>query len=77
MWFKKKDVLRSEEMEICLKRINALSGEVELLKAKFEALNTNYNDLRGKFNRKLNIIKEQQEEDAGNETNLKAFTPFL
>ena len=77
MWFKKKDVLRSEEMEICLKRINALSAEVELLKAKFEALNTNYNDLRGKFNRKLNIIKEQQEEDSGNETNLKAFTPFL
>jgi ABC-type phosphate transport system auxiliary subunit len=58
--FKKHDPLKSEEMEIILKKINTLHLEFGELQGKFKALETSYDDLRGKFNRKLSMMQKQE-----------------
>ena len=67
--------LHSEDYEALLKRIAEVKHEIEEVKSKCAALETNYNDLRGKFNRKLNILKEQEEDDAIPQS-LNTFSPF-
>jgi len=67
--------LNSSEYESLLKRLLEVKHDISSLRAEFEALNTNYNDLRGKFNRKLNYIKEQEEEDSKQQV-LNSFNPF-
>jgi len=76
-WERSKKNLNSEEYEKLLKKVAALDALVLTLQAKYEAVNTNYNDLRGKFNRKLNILKQQQDEDEEAQDLNKPFTPFL
>lgn len=51
--------LRSEEYERISKRFVELVAVVEELQTKFKILETNYNNLRGNFNRKLSGIKEE------------------
>jgi len=65
-WRKKTNDTREKaynsiEYEKCLNRIAELHSELELFKAKLKVLETNYDDLRGKFNRKLNTIKAEEE----------------
>jgi len=75
-----KTKLTSDEYDKVLKKVVALDAEVGQLNAKLEALNTSYNDLRGKFNRKLGILKKIQdgegEEPQESETFNKPFTPW-
>lgn len=63
--------LNSEEYESISKKVTQLSSTIEELSVKFKVLETNYNDLRGKFNRKLSGIKKEeaiQEDIAQEET---------
>jgi len=76
LWKKKPEPIRSAEYDDVLKKISALNHSLEEMKTKFVVLETNYNDLRGKFNRKLNIIKDQEREDEPQSLN-KPFSPFL
>ena len=72
MWFQKKnESLNSREYESCSKKLTELSGKIEELDTKFKILGTNYDNLRGQFNRKLSGIKkeEQTEEMQETETN--------
>lgn len=77
MLFGNKKALGSEEYEKVLKKIAGLEAQVLQMSAKFDALNTSYNDLRGKFNRKLNILRDQEQEDLESEKFNKPFTPFM
>jgi len=58
MWGFKR--VNSIEYEKLSKRIVELSSICEELQNKFKILETNYNDLRGKFNRKLSGIKKEE-----------------
>jgi len=65
-WRKKTDDTREKnynslEYEKCLNRIAELHSELELFKAKLKSIETNYDDLRGKFNKKLNTLKAEEE----------------
>jgi archaellum component FlaC len=53
--------LNSDEYERVNKRIIELRHEIEELAIKYKILETNYNNLRGNFNRKLNKLKEEEE----------------
>ena len=66
--FRKKLIpnLGSEEYEKLVKRIIELNGFYEQLKTKIEILNTNYDNLRGNFNRKLSGIKLEEEKKTEN-----------
>jgi hypothetical protein len=75
LWNKKR--INTDEYEKLLNKISDLAWEVAQVKNKIEVLNTNYNDLRGKFNRKLNILQKEQQEDAEPEDLKTAFTPFM
>jgi len=61
-------VLHSEEYEKLSKRFIETASIVEELQNKFKILETNYNDLRGKFNRKLSGIKKEELEEDKEET---------
>jgi cell division protein FtsB len=75
MWFKsiKNESLNSAEYEKLSKRITELVTEIETLRTKFKILETNYDNLRGNFNRKLAGIKkdEKAEEIVETENNIK------
>lgn len=60
--------LNSEEYEALLKRVVSLSAITEELHNKFKILETNYNDLRGKFNRKLSGMKKEETEEEETKT---------
>lgn len=68
-----KKVLNSDEYERTSKRIIELHSRVEELQNKIAVLQTNYDNLRGQFNRKLSGLKEEdkKEELAESETNIK------
>lgn len=61
-WRKKKDDyhITSEEFEYTSKRITELLSRIEELQVKFKILETNYDNLRGQFNRKLSGIKKEE-----------------
>lgn len=54
---------RSDEYEFCLKRIAELNTKVESIEAKYKALQTDVDNLRGNFNRKLKGIKEEEKKE--------------
>lgn len=62
-WQKKNEQhLNSSEYESISKKITNVSSELEELKNKFKVLETNCDNLRGNFNRKLRAIKNEDEE---------------
>lgn len=54
-------VINSEEYEKLFKRITELNNKVEEIIGKIAIINTNYDNLRGNFNRKLSGTKEKEE----------------
>lgn len=71
-WQKKNESpLRSDEYERISRRFTEVVAIVEELQNKFKILETNYNNLRGNFNRKLSKIKEEEKEEMQTETNIK------
>lgn len=63
MWpFKKSNETRlnSSEYEHISKKIVELVTDIEELKNKFKILSTNYDNLRGNFNRKLSGLKGEE-----------------
>lgn len=66
-WHKKK--LQSEEFEILLKRVITLEAELQTIRNKVEAVDSNNHSLRGLVNRKLGRVKE--EDDMESENSLK------
>ena len=73
MWFNKNASINSIEYEKISKRVTEMLTEIETLRTKFKILETNYDNLRGQFNRKLSGIKkdEKVEEEIETENNLK------
>jgi len=61
MFWKKKEV-NSTEYETILKKISDTRHEIELVKGQLAALQTNYDNLRGQFNRKLKGLAKEEEE---------------
>lgn len=68
MFWKKNEDLNSDEYEKLTKRIIELSAKFEELENKFKILGTNYDNLRGNFNRKLSGIKKEDPSEADEET---------
>lgn len=61
LWFgKKQEKLNSEEYEKLFKKMVEVEGDVNSLQSKFKALETNYDNLRGQFNRKLSGIRKEE-----------------
>lgn len=58
-----KKTLRSDEYEFCLKRIAELNSAVQSLEAKYKIVQTDLDNLRGNFNRKLKGIKEEEKKE--------------
>lgn len=63
MFFNKKSQLKSEEYESLLKKIIDLSSKVDDLQSKLKTLWSEYDNLRGKFNRQLSMIKDKQPDE--------------
>jgi hypothetical protein len=64
-WRNDKKLLDSSEYEKLSKKIIELSADIANIKIEFKILETNYNNLRGQFNRKLAGIRRadlQQDE---------------
>jgi len=57
--------MNSEEYDKILKKLSELENKTEVLNGKFKALETNYDLLRGQFNRKLAGLRKE-ESAAGN-----------
>jgi predicted transcriptional regulator len=82
MLFARKAEVKSADYEALLKKILEVKHEIESVKAKCDKLETNYDDLRGKFNRKLYKMTPDEEEASkplkkGQETQiLNTFNPF-
>lgn len=70
------EFLTSKEFDTLSRKITELSSEVEDLKIKFRFMNTNYDNLRGQFNRKLSGLKKEEEQQPDEEQEFKKFTPF-
>lgn len=64
--------LTSHEYEELVKRFTQLMGEIEEVKVKFKILETNYDNLRGQFNRKLKPLAKEEENNQSQLLN----TPF-
>lgn len=54
--------LNSSEFEILLKKIVLVVSDIDLLKSKFAAMDTNMNSLRGLVNRKFGDYGEVEED---------------
>jgi hypothetical protein len=52
--------INSIEYDACLKRISELSAEIKALSVKFEILQTDCSNLRGRFNQKLKSFGETE-----------------
>lgn len=55
-----KKTVNSEEYEKLLKKMAELENKVEVLNGKYKGLETNYDLLRGQFNRKLAGIRKEE-----------------
>jgi hypothetical protein len=64
-WNQQRKSLNSEEYDKILKKLSELDNKVEVLNGKFKALETNYDLLRGQFNRKLAGIRKEELDLAG------------
>lgn len=61
MSFWKRNEINSAEFEALSKKITECNSTIEDLRLKFKILETNYDNLRGQFNRKLSGIKKEEE----------------
>lgn len=83
IFFRKKTTtsLRSDEYEQLSNRITTLRSDLEEAKTKVRMLETEINNLRGNFNRKLSgIVKEEKKEEqpkALNTQEAKVFTGMM
>lgn len=68
--------MRSEEYETLLKKLSELRHDVEQVKSELKALVTNYDNLRGQFNRKLSYIKNQEQGEEQTK-DLNSLNPFV
>ena len=72
MWFKKDDTnknyVNSDEYERLAKRITELASEVGICKAASKLLQTDVDNLRGKFNRKLKGLEQEEKVEPKEET---------
>jgi len=69
-WNKKNETqLNSAEYESLAKKLVEVSTRIEELENKFKILTTNYDNLRGNFNRKLRGLKAEEEPEEETETN--------
>jgi len=78
MWpLRKNDnlLINSEEYEKLTKRIIEIQGDISELKNIVRILETNYNNLRGNFNRKLLGVKKE-EVDETQSINNPVLLPF-
>jgi len=71
-----KTLIRSDEYEDCLKRFVKLDSAIGVLENKFKILETNYDNLRGNFNRKLKGMKEEEQKEETKEINTSFELPF-
>lgn len=80
MFFSKKKEetpLNSKEYEYLLLKIAELRSEVGDLKTNYRIIETNMDDLRGKFNRKLYQMAPKEEENKDKmPQSLNSFNPF-
>jgi len=58
-----KNPLHSTEYEDCLKRLVKIDSSIALLEAKFKILETNHDNLRGNFNRKLKGLADNEKKE--------------
>jgi hypothetical protein len=58
---KDKNVINSDEYELCVKRIISTGTDVTVLKTKVEALETSLANMRGFINRKIGDISSKKE----------------
>lgn len=58
-WNQQKKNMNSEEYDKILKKLSELENKTEVLNGKFKALETNYDLLRGQFNRKLAGLRKE------------------
>lgn len=75
MFWKTKN-LSSNEYETVLKRIADCKHEIEAVKAQLAALQTNYDNLRGQFNRKLSVIRKEEQANE-EQKDLNNLNPFV
>jgi len=61
MFWSKKNEITSIEYEKLSKRVIELFSELEDIKVQVKILGTNYDNLRGNFNRKLAGVKKEEE----------------
>lgn len=67
MFWNKNVKMNSDEYDKILKKLSELENKTEVLHGKFKALETNYDLLRGQFNRKLAGLRK--EESTGADSN--------
>jgi len=66
-WLKKeKSVVNSREYESLCKKLIEISTHIEEIELKLKILSTNYDNLRGQFNRKLTGLKTEEEKKTEN-----------
>lgn len=68
--------INSEEYERITKRLIDFSARIEELENKFKILQTNYDNLRGNFNRKLTGIKKEETEEETQSINNPVILPY-
>lgn len=64
MWFRKKNetTLNSSEYESLAKKLTSISSKLEEVELKHKILQTDYNNLRGNFNRRLKGLSKESSE---------------
>ena len=72
----KNETLNSAEYESCAKKLVELSARIEELENKFKILTTNYDNLRGNFNRKLKGLKAEEESEETQGINNPVILPY-
>jgi len=71
-----KTAISTEEYEKCLKRFIEIDSRIGILENKFKLLQTDYENLRGNFNRKLKGLKEEEQKEETKEINTSFELPF-
>lgn len=75
-FWRKNDPINSQEYEKIVKRLIDIDARMEDLSVKYKILETNYNDLRGKFNRKLSGLKKEDEQVEEKDINNPVILPW-
>lgn len=70
------ETLNSVEYESLAKKLVEVSTRIEELENKFKILTTNYDNLRGNFNRKLKGLKAEEEPEETQSINNPVILPY-